>query len=142
VTKPPALGKSKFALPHEDEWEYACRGGKGNKQPFYFGDESNGTQANCKGVYPFGTATKGPSLGRTTEVGAYEKIVPHPWGLCDMLGNVWQWCENRFEDQNNRRVLRGSSWFLGAGFCRCANRDSGTPNYRNNDSGFRVAVLP
>jgi formylglycine-generating enzyme required for sulfatase activity len=65
VTIPGALGKGRFALPHEDQWEYACRGGKGNKQPFYFGGELNGAQANCDGNTPFGTATKGAYLERT-----------------------------------------------------------------------------
>src|SRR5215203_1527918 len=60
-----ALGKSgKFRLPHEDEWEYACRGGRGNKQAFFWGDALNGTEANCDGNYPYGT-TKRPHLQRT-----------------------------------------------------------------------------
>ena len=53
------FGKAgQFKLPHEDQWEYACRGGKGNKQPFYFGNELNGTQANCNGKSPYGTDMK------------------------------------------------------------------------------------
>jgi formylglycine-generating enzyme required for sulfatase activity len=142
ITIPAAMGKSKFALPHEDEWEYACRGGKGNKQPFYFGDELNGTQANCNGNFPYGTATKGAYLKRTTEVGSYEKIAPHPWGLCDMSGNVWQWCENKHENHNNRRVVRGGSFFNDARSCRPANRVSIVPGNRNLDYGLRVVVLP
>src|SRR5262249_54475796 len=62
VKPPAAMGAGQFALPHEDQWEYACRGGKGNKQPFYFGDQLNGKQANCDGNAPYGTATKGPFL--------------------------------------------------------------------------------
>ena len=94
---PAQLGKVKFALPHEDQWEYACRAGKGNKQPFYFGDKLDGNQANCDGRVPYGAPTPGPNLKRPTAVGAYEKISPHPWGLCDMHGNVWQWCVNRYD---------------------------------------------
>jgi formylglycine-generating enzyme required for sulfatase activity len=87
---PSAMGKGRFALPHEDEWEYACRGSKGNKQPFYFGNELNGTQANCRGDVPYGTTIKGRNLGFPTPVGSYERIAPHLWGLSDMHGNVWQ----------------------------------------------------
>jgi formylglycine-generating enzyme required for sulfatase activity len=142
VTIPAALGESEFALPHEDQWEYACRGGKGNKQPFYFGDELNGTQANCHGEYPYGMTTKGAYLERTTEVGSYEKVAPHPWGLCDMSGNVLQWCENKYDNQSNLRVLRGGSWYSGAWDCRCAYRYSYAPDDRYRNDGFRVAVLP
>jgi len=56
---PAVMGRGKFVLPHEDEWEYACRGGKGNRQPFYFGDRLNGYLSNCDGNNPYGTETKG-----------------------------------------------------------------------------------
>ena len=80
-------------LPLEDEWEYACRGGAGNRRAYYWGDTLNGDKANCDGNFPYGTTTKKPEryLKRTTEVGEYAKVAPHPWGLCDMLGNVQQW---------------------------------------------------
>ncbi|HEV3439017.1 MAG TPA: formylglycine-generating enzyme family protein [Gemmata sp.] len=111
----------KFVLPHENEWEYACRGGKGNQQAFYFGNELNGAQANCDGKNPYGTDKKGDNKGRTTEVGSYAKGWPHPWGLCDMHGNVLQWCENKY-DQLEKRVLRGGSWGYHSAFCRSAIR--------------------
>jgi len=135
------MSKSKFALPHEDEWEYASRGGKSNKHPFYFGDDLNGKQANCNGNLPYGTETMGTFLGRTTEVGSYENVAPHPWGLCDTVGNVWQWCDNKCDDQNNRRVLRGGSWFSHARYCRSAYHGIYAPDYRFSSIGFRVAVL-
>ena len=112
------LGKGKFRLPHENEWELAARGGLGNKQPFYFGNKLNGTQANCNGDYPYGTDTKGPNLKRTTAVGSYEKAAPHPWGLCDMSGNVYQWCENYYDSEQKRHILRGGSWEHFASYCR------------------------
>ncbi len=131
--------RGKFVLPHEDEWEYACRGGKGNRQPYYFGSELNGKQANCKGNFPFGTETKGLYLARTTAVGEYEKDYPHPWGLCDMHGNVWQWCENSYnEDLENGSVFRGGSWGGAARFCRAAYRDGGPPGDRDGLLGCRV----
>jgi formylglycine-generating enzyme required for sulfatase activity len=85
----------KFVLPHEDQWEYAYYGGKGNKQPFYWGDKLNGTETNSDGELALGTTMKGQFLGRTCSVdftnnGKYEK---HPWGLFHMSGNVYQWCE-------------------------------------------------
>lgn len=46
---PPLMGKGQLVLPHEDEWEYACRGGLGNKQPYYFGNSLKGDLANCMG---------------------------------------------------------------------------------------------
>jgi len=128
----------KFALPHEDAWEYACRGGLGNKRPFYWGNELNGTQANMDGNYPFGTSTKGPYLGRPTPVGSYAAKFPHPWGLCDMHGNVFEWCENLYE-QTTARVLRGGSWGSCGLYCRAAFRYRNVPDYlKFRYSGFRL----
>jgi sulfatase modifying factor 1 len=131
----------KFALPHEDQWEYACRGGKGNKRPFYWGDELNGTQANCIGYTPYG-ADRGPTLDRTCSVdftngGKYPK---HPWGLCHMSGNVWQWCNNRTDPSKEHRVIRGGSWSYGGGICRSACRMAFPPNFSGNGNGFRVLL--
>jgi formylglycine-generating enzyme required for sulfatase activity len=134
------FGKAgKFVLPHEDEWEYACRGGKGNKQPFYWGKDLNGSQANCLGDKPYGTETKGQYLARTCSVeftndGKYEK---HPWGLCHMSGNVFQWCDNKYEEMNDR-VRRGGSWHFAAWYCRSAFRNFGA--YYYDDNGFRVCL--
>jgi formylglycine-generating enzyme required for sulfatase activity len=125
-------------LPHEDEWEYACRGGKGNTQPFYWGADHNGTQANMDGNYPFNTDKKGPYLERPTSLGGYAAKYPHPWGLCDMHGNVWESCENCY-DQTNDRVLRGGSWYNLGRYCRAANRAGCAPDYLKWDIGVRLA---
>ncbi len=148
VKLPEVLGKGKLALPHEDQWEYACRGGKGNKQAFYFGDMLNGKQANCVGNEPFGTATKGPYLSRTERVGSYETEAPHPWGLCDMSGNVQQWCSNRYYSKRDReyeflpdlRVVRGGSWISKPENCRSAYRVNHLQDSRYYDLGFRLVV--
>ena len=135
-----AFGKAgTFALPHEDMWEYACRGGLGNDRPFYFGKELNGTQANIDGNFPFGTATKGPYLERPTSVGTYASKSPHPWGLCDMHGNVWEWCENLY-DQTNSRVLRGGSWNYYGRYCRAADRYRSAPDGADLYIGFRLCL--
>jgi sulfatase modifying factor 1 len=138
------FGKSgKFVLPHEDQWEYTCRGGKGNKQAYYWGDELNGAQANCRGDKPFGTSSIGQYLVRTCSVdftnnGRYEK---HPWGLCHMNGNVWQWCDNKNNNkQSNDRVLRGGSECDYARNCRSASRDFYPPDSRTYNLGFRVCL--
>jgi formylglycine-generating enzyme required for sulfatase activity len=132
-----AMGRGKFVLPYEDEWEYACRGGKGNKQAFYFGNQLNGDKANCGGNFPYGTETKGTYKQRTTAVGEYEGVAPHPWGLCDMHGNVWQWCENKYSEDKDSRALRGGSWHYSASYCRAAGRSGLVPGIRGNDGGFR-----
>ena len=139
---PAAMRQGRLALPHEDQWEYACRGGKGNEQPFYFGKELNGTLANVDGSNPYGARTTGPFLDRTSEVGRYERAAPHPWRLCDMCGNVWQWCENIHEDWNEQRVLRGGSWYMPAAMARSAGRFRDLPDFRYFGNGFRVVVLP
>jgi formylglycine-generating enzyme required for sulfatase activity len=133
----------KFMLPNEDQWEYACRGGKGNKRPFYWGDELNGTQANCNGDYPYGTTTKVPSLERTCAVdftngGKYEK---HPWGLYHMIGNVYQWCDNVYDRSKEHNVLRGGSYGNGAVLCRSASRIGISPGFSSSAVyGFRVCL--
>jgi formylglycine-generating enzyme required for sulfatase activity len=133
----------RFVLPHEDEWEYACRGGKGNKQPFYFGTQINGLEANMKGTSPYGTMTKGPFLNHTSEVGNYFKVAPHPWGLCDMHGNVWEWCALTTSNPMNVRVFRGGCYGDEGERCRAANRgfpETTTIKYMN--IGFRVCFRP
>ncbi len=132
--------RGRFGLPHEDEWEYACRGGKGNGQAFYWGNALNGKEANCNGDLPYGGTTKGPNLQRPEVVGSYARDYPHPWRLCDMHGNVWEWCENEYS--TGRRALRGGSWFGVADLCRSANRGGNSPDNRSSTQGFRVCYRP
>ena len=132
------MGRGRFVAPHEDEWEYACRGGKGNKQAFYFGDRLNGDLANSNGDHPYGTDKQGPWKERTTAVGEYEKVAPHPWGLCDMHGNVGQWCENPDQGDKDTCVVRGGSYFFAAYVCRSASRDWWG---RDNPMGHRTIGL-
>src|SRR5204863_839023 len=83
--------KKQYRLPTEAEWEYACRAG--TTTPFHFGAALNGTEANCAGDFPYGTAQRGPVLQRTSKVGSY---APNAWGLYDMHGNVQQFCADHY----------------------------------------------
>ncbi|OWK38115.1 serine/threonine kinase [Fimbriiglobus ruber] len=134
--------KGRFVLPHEDEWEYACRGGKGNQEPFSFGGVLNGKQANCRGDLPYGTETKGPNLSKTSMAGSYEKAYPHPWGLYDMHGNVAEWCDSKRKHDKGNSVVRGGSWVNPGYNCRSASRYEEAPDKRGHNIGFRVAFRP
>ncbi len=127
-------------LPCEDQWEYACRGGKGNKQAFYWGNTLNGDEANCNGREPWGSGKQGNFLGATTEVGSYEKIAPHPWGLCDMIGNVFEWCSDVWSEDPINSMARGGSWYNTPTFCRSAHCDFFNSTYRYDLLGFRLII--
>jgi serine/threonine protein kinase len=127
-----------FSLPHEDEWEYACRGGR-EGLPFAWGYELRGDRANCDGRFPFGVQEPGVTMGRTTPVNQFESLVGHPWGLQDLHGNVREWCENRWSDRATERVVRGGSWFQPAWDCRAASRFRAAPHLKIGGLiGFRV----
>ena len=142
-------------LPTEAEWEYAARGG--TTTPFHFGSVLNGTQANCNGSYPYGTKTTGPYMQTTTPVGNYAAKFPHPWGLTDVIGNVWEWCADWHDEGNyvgspkddprgpesgSYRVSRGGRWSSNAGYCRAASRSRFTPGDWLNFLGFRLVTAP
>jgi eukaryotic-like serine/threonine-protein kinase len=140
----------KWVLPTEAQWEYACRAG--TTTPFSFGSTLNGKEANCNGDSPYGTNTKGPFLKKTKPVGSYS---PNAWGLCDMHGNVQEWCRDLWDGSTklpggtnplgttgSYRVLRGGSWLVSAQDCRAAARFRTRASYRVNDLGFRPAAVP
>ncbi len=139
----------RYVLPSEAEWEYACRAG--TTTAFFFGATLSTDQANYNGNYPYNKGAQGEYREQTTSVGSFP---PNAWGLFDMHGNVWEWCQdvyrsydelstkNTLDTENTdetARVLRGGSWVDFARYCRSAYRDGVAPSNRDYNSGFRVA---
>jgi formylglycine-generating enzyme required for sulfatase activity len=138
-----------YRLPSEAEWEYACRAG--TKTPFSFGDNITTDLVNYDGTYPYKSAPKGKYREQTTDVGTFP---PNAFGLYDMHGNVWEWCEDDWHENyidaptdgsawnsqsgSNTKLLRGGSWYYVAGDCRSANRFRDSRDYRDCYCGFRV----
>jgi uncharacterized protein (TIGR02996 family) len=135
-----------YRLPTEAEWEYACRGGATSGEDcsyhFYFDTPTNdlsSEQANFNGIHPAGEASNGPYFGRPTKVGSYH---PNCLGLYDMHGNVWEWCQDLYEEWGSARVLRGGSWFHYASHCRAMGRRRLAPTERSRTLGCRLARVP
>jgi formylglycine-generating enzyme required for sulfatase activity/serine/threonine protein kinase len=134
-----------YRLPTEAEWEYACRGGAPSEEEcshhFYVDKPTNdlsSEQANFNGNFPFGKAEKGKYLARPARVGAYP---PNKLGLCDMHGNVWQWCGD-FYDGGSDRVVRGGCWYDGGSGCLAASRSRSRPTRRSYYLSFRLVRVP
>jgi formylglycine-generating enzyme required for sulfatase activity len=142
-----------YRLPSEAEWEYACRAG--TKTPFSFGDNITTDLVNYDGTYPYKSAPKGKYREQTTDVGTFPPTFPpNPFGLYDMHGNVWEWCEDDWHENyidaptdgsawnsqsgSNTKLLRGGSWHNFARFCRSAIRARYSRDYRYYNFGFRV----
>jgi formylglycine-generating enzyme required for sulfatase activity len=141
-----------YRLPTEAEWEYACRAGI--KTAFYFGDTISTDQTNCVGDHVYGNGKKGVDRQRPMPVGSFPA---NAFGLYDMHGNVWQWCQDWYDkdfyqksprnDPVNEtagklkfRVLRGGSWHNLPGESRSACRFFANPILRNWNYGFRVVA--
>jgi formylglycine-generating enzyme required for sulfatase activity len=133
-----AMEKAEYRLPTEAEWEYACRAG--TKTVFYWGDSFDTSYFWCG--YNAGSGPR--------RVG---QAKPNPWGLYDMSGNVWEWCEDWYAEDayaaadrrdprgpatGSRRVLRGGSWYGTPEDCRSANRLGYDPDSRVYTIGFRI----
>jgi formylglycine-generating enzyme required for sulfatase activity len=134
--------KKAYRLPTEAEWEYACRAG--TKTPFHFGDTISTDQANYNGDFIYGDGKKGVYRAKTTPVGGFPA---NAWGLHDMSGNVWQWCQDypqedvvdpQGPENGKQRVLRGGSWYNTPDYCRSAFRLRHAPGVRNYYFGFRL----
>ncbi len=135
-----------YRLPTEAEWEYACRAG--TTTPFSFGETISTDQVNYDGCHSdYDRLRKGVYRQQTTPVGSFPT---NAWGLYDMHGNVWEWCQDWYgsypssditdpqgEKYGESRVLRGGSWDDCASNCRAAYRRRVTPGRRRR-IGFRV----
>ena len=146
-----------YRLPTEAEWEYACRAGTATA--FHYGTALRSGMANFDGVYEYDSATGpennplGVHLWRTTEVAGY---APNAWGLCDMHGNVWEWCSDWWSATlpggaqvnpagpatGTEHSIRGGCWYNDGRFCRAAYRLRAQPKTKSNDIGFRVVLAP
>ena len=124
------LGGSGYRIPTEAEWEHGCRAG--TKTLYHFGDKD----ADLPDYAWFNQN----SQNRTHGVGEKK---PNAFGLNDMHGNVWEWCEDQFDPNGGPgRVFRGGCWDDDAGYCRAALRDRHAPSSRIDDLGFRLARVP
>ncbi len=150
IKKLNAKGEGTYRLPTEAEWEYAARGGK-DGEVFGIGDGKNfsSEQANFDGNYPYRNTAMGKYLQKTVNVGSYQA---NDFGLYDMHGNVWEWCQDWYGDypsgavtnptgaiSGSFRVNRGGSWNNPAVHLRSAIRSINTPSNRYDFLGFRVA---
>ncbi|MDS4040297.1 MAG: formylglycine-generating enzyme family protein [Candidatus Competibacter sp.] len=134
-------------LPTEAEWEYACRAG--TTTPFSFGEDITPEQVNYQGNYPYRGSMKGQYRGKTVEVAS---LPVNPWGLYEMHGNVWEWCQDWYAKDSvvdptgpatgEGRVLRGGSWINVGRRVRSAYRNHGEPGNRDALIGFRLALGP
>lgn len=127
-------------LPTEAEWEYACRAGTTTR--YGTGDEA----ADCDRA-----GWSAGNSGRTTHPVGEKQA--NAWGLFDMHGNVWEWCQDWYGDYAAEaatdpagpatgacRVVRGGAWTYSAGDCRSAYRGNSVPEGAGWVSGFRVVV--
>ena len=163
-------GKCRFRLPTEAEWEHACRAGTagalpgtggGNGEPalddiaWYEGNSDDGFRE--EGLKRGADTADWPGQPRFGELAWVRKAkgkAPNRWGLHDMIGNVWEWCEDEraaypsgpvtnyvkrgFQaDPTDLRTVRGGSWDFDARHCRSACRLWGAAGFRGNNIGFR-----
>ena len=133
-----------YRLPTEAEWEYACRAGTTTN--FYSGD----SESDLDSVAWY----KNNSGSKTHQVGQKS---PNAWGLYDMHGNIWEWCEDWYHSSyevapkdgsawilpaGKHRVMRGGAWSNTLKMCRFVNRDWFRPDGCNGSIGFRLVRNP
>jgi formylglycine-generating enzyme required for sulfatase activity len=147
----------RLSLPSESQWEAACRAG--STTPFHTGDSLDPRWANFDGTYAYGQGRHGPFRQGPTAVG--EMGLANAWGVADMHGQLWEWCQDLWHPSplgappdgqaweepdpallNNPkqedRVLRGGCWCSDPRQCRSASRGGSSPIFRDNFVGFRL----
>jgi formylglycine-generating enzyme required for sulfatase activity/predicted ATPase len=146
------LTSRSYRLASEAEWEYACRAG--TISPFHFGETITKELANYNGSI-YAREQSGEATYQTTLVGQFP---PNSFGLYDIHGNVWEWCEDDWHDsytkapddgsswldskQSNAKVLRGGSWVNLPDVCRAAYRNWVILDLHSDGIGFRVVYAP
>ncbi|MCX6874379.1 MAG: formylglycine-generating enzyme family protein [Verrucomicrobia bacterium] len=140
-------------LPSEAQWEYACRAG--TDTAFNNGSACTLPTGKDPALDELGWFNEN-SEGKTHPV---KGKLPNRWGLYDMHGNVWEWCEDAWEaaayqnrrdgatdprvtsaDENAGRVVRGGAWYSRARLCRAASRSAYELGFRRSDLGLRLAA--
>jgi formylglycine-generating enzyme required for sulfatase activity len=144
-----ARSGQRYRLLSESEWEYAARAG--TTTPFSTGPTITTDQANFDGRSTYNGSATGVYRSKTVAVGSF---APNVFGLYDMHGNVGEWVQDAYHENytgapadgsawesgdTSRRVLRGGSWYDNPRLLRSASRDWGTPDYRVDVTGFRLA---
>ncbi|MBK8815879.1 MAG: formylglycine-generating enzyme family protein [Methylococcaceae bacterium] len=137
----------KLCLPTEAQWEFACRAGTAT--PFSFDEQIDSSQVNFDGDIPYNNGRKSEYRQQTVAV---KSLPPNPWGLYEMHGNIWEWCQDWYgeystetvtepqgPDTGDDRVLRGGSWIYGGRRCRSAYRNARAPDDASRYVGFRLA---
>ncbi len=138
-----------YRLLSEAEWEYCCRAG--TETQFWWGDEISTERANYDGNCTFGEGAKGENSHNSLPVNSFR---PNPWGLYQVHGNVWEWCQDCWNSnyhnapadgsawtagEGKYRVLRGGSWAGGPDTLRPSRRLVNSRGDRFLDVGMRVA---
>jgi formylglycine-generating enzyme required for sulfatase activity len=139
-----------YRLPTEAEWEYACRAN--TSTPFSFGETIIPDIVNYRGTDPYGEAPKGKYRNKPIPVGSLK--VANPFGLYDMHGNLWEWCQDSWHNDYNGAPSNGSAWenpeetqyrvqrggsYRDYGFlCRCAARWRGSEEANEYNVGANV----
>jgi formylglycine-generating enzyme required for sulfatase activity len=138
-----------YRLLTEAEWEYAARAGTAT--PFWWGSSITPAEANYDGNFVYkGGGSKGAFRKGTVPAGSFQ---PSPWGLYNVHGNVWEWCDDTWHENYNGaptdgspwvtantylgRVVRGGSWLSSPGVVRSAQRSRCA--VENSSIGFRLA---